>query len=1191
MILAIWGKVRRASCWLGVLLASFPGLGQEARGERVTLEEVGAFAHGPMGDVVGLDVVGARAYLVSATGLWIVDVSDGARPGLVSWFPTPGARAVGVRDGTAYLALGGDGVGGNATMLMVDVSGARPTAKGEFRRYAGLMEGVDVSVAGGRTLLVAGGSGGKWNPGVRAFNLFDIDELATLAVRPGGVGAEAREGISGHMVEEGGEHVSAVVTEGGLTLVGGAGPEGSMRHVELGSKGGDVFLTRLGVDLAVLVAFPGLREVGIYVAPGGVGDLTPERRGGFATAGAPLGLWAGGGYCFVAAGSGGVEGYRLGAGGREAERVGDKRTGGRAVGLEVVGEWVYVADGFGGLKVMRWATDAEPSQGPEVRLEASAAEAGYWESVVLRAEVEARGVGVERVEFFDGEMKLGEDMEAPYEWEMKGGEVGPRMIRARATDGRGRMGESGPVRVAVHYGPHGGGQILFNNRVSGAVDARVEYALDPSQGASGFFFAELWAGRSQLGMQPIAATTFRTNSQAAYGYVNSVVATHPSLRGGRSVRVEMRVYLRSSATLAGSLQNSKIITGQSAAIQVVLTEPPEAPANLIGLQPTTVILPLWSFFQKMTIDERVVLEGDPLDIRVEAFNHYFGDASQALEKIEIFDQDVLVGEMLRGANKTDFTLRIPSLSLGTLYFNTLATGADGYKERGYRHMFSLGLPVRVESVDAAPVVRLRGPLRGPMAPGQPIRPRVEVESGHKELVEAKIRLFDPSGVERVVREYAEWPRGTNNACVWGIEAGAPLGNWTATFEGRTPAGTLGKSEAFPFMVTNALPLEQALGVQQLGVRSEGISPWVGKRPGVNEVVVAAESGFVEDGGRSEMSMEVVGPGRLSFSWAVSSEQGRDFLEFRVSGARVDMISGEESLHPVVYEVPAGPQVLSWVYAKDAANSAGKDAGWVGNVAYGAANQAPELMSVPNKVLARGMLWRHQLAGSDAETPAGMLVYSKVSGPAGLTVAAGGLLSWKPGPGDALGEHVARVRVSDGALSAEREFKVVVAAVNLPPSVTLSAPVGPVVAGRGVTLEAVATDPEGGVAKVEFYRQLELLGISTAAPHQLRLENLMVGREHLTARVTDMEGAVGVSGEVILEVVAPEGAARLRMDGAGRLRVAGSAGRSYQIQWKGKLGEAEWKSLGVVGVGTGEVEFEDGANPMGESRYYRAVLVE
>jgi hypothetical protein len=78
---------------------------------------------------------------------------------------------------------------------------------------------------------------------------------------------------------------------------------------------------------------------------------------------------------------------------------------------------------------------------------------------------------------------------------------------------------------------------------------------------------------------------------------------------------------------------------------------------------------------------------------------------------------------------------------------------------------------------------------------------------------------------------------------------------------------------------------------------------------------------------------VIGPGRLTFRWKVSSEPGYDFLTFFVNAAARASISGETDWQQMSFDIPHGEHTLKWVYSKDGSVSAGRDAGWVDEVTF------------------------------------------------------------------------------------------------------------------------------------------------------------------------------------------------------------------------------------------------------------------
>jgi len=1171
---------------VGVLLG-----GGEGRGEVAQISPVGRFTHPQLGVVTGVDVSGNKAYLASTTGLWVVDIANPERPTPHSSYLAEGATAVGVDGGRAFLALRQDGNPGGKSMLTLDVSGAAPVVAGEFSRLGSLMGGVDVSVAGGRALLVGASHDGLWNLGVRAFNLFDVDEISSVAIRPTGAVSDTRMGIAGHMVEAGGDYLSAVVTDHGLTLAPGVGGEGAMRHLALAEGASAVFLAPVGLEMCALVAFAERREVrlfGVVAGPGG--SRTAEARSVFSTGGRPLGLFVADGYCFVAADRAGVEIYRLDPRHGRHLLVGSLETGGRARRLKVAGDLIHVAEGEGGYRVLRWSSDTLPNEAPVVALAAELVDGVASGRVVLAAEAADGDGEVLKVEFYDGVRKLGEDVEAPYGLEVAGFAPGPHVLTARAVDDRGGVGVSPAVSAGVPYPPRPQGQIEFNNRKTGMVDARV-FLPGGVQGAGAGMVAELWLGRSWQIMELVATTSFRTTSAAAMGYVNALVVAPPGYFAGEWVYAYMRVWDGRAGSYINA-QRRNALYGQSSLISVVLTAPPDAPAPMVGLyaftlgglNPPNVIEGL--MFTSFTLSTPAANLGDELVLESDV--GYFYDEPRVV-KVEYFDGETKLGEVFRDTTATRYSLAVSNLAVGTHQIRAVATGSDGATKEAGPRTFTV-LPANSPPGVGKPSLEFPTYARG-----QTLRLGTSVVSGLTTLPGGRVRIYDSTGAERSVFEYASWSRGQTLAFLGGVGLEGPLGTWSVTHEVTGAGGAVGKSIPLAFTLVDSIPLGQALDAPHLSFTTAGERPWVGRPTYSQDLSVGgsqAESGHVGDGGRSELGTTVVGPGRLTFAWGVSSEREKDFLEFRIAGQLMARISGEPALHDFGCDIPEGPHQITWVYVKDAAGAAGRDAGLVDNVRFApqVVNTPPRLSALPNKRQTAGVLWRHQLVGIDAETAPEQLVYSLGSHPPGLSLTSGGLLSWRPDPLDA-GTYPVNVIVSDGQLTANAWFDLTVARPNQPPVVVLAGPAGPIALGQAATLAAAVSDADGVVAKVEFLRGEERIGVDTLDPFALVVGNLGVGTHWVAARATDDMGGVATSARVAVEVVAPEGAARLALAGPGRLSITGLVGRSYVVEMKGDLREEEWQVVGVVRLDSETQEYEAGGNPMGAARYYRVVLVE
>jgi hypothetical protein len=134
--------------------------------------------------------------------------------------------------------------------------------------------------------------------------------------------------------------------------------------------------------------------------------------------------------------------------------------------------------------------------------------------------------------------------------------------------------------VMVSVAAFAQGQITFNNRVAGVVDARVTFAdgANAGQGVGAGYTAQLFGGADANSLSALSpSTTFRTSSAAAQGYVNGVVVDVPGIAPGLKATIVMRVFDSSSAQI-----------GQSGPISITLGGGTLPPANLEGLQAFTV---------------------------------------------------------------------------------------------------------------------------------------------------------------------------------------------------------------------------------------------------------------------------------------------------------------------------------------------------------------------------------------------------------------------------------------------------------------------------------------------------------------------------------------------------------------------------------------------------------------------------
>jgi hypothetical protein len=143
--------------------------------------------------------------------------------------------------------------------------------------------------------------------------------------------------------------------------------------------------------------------------------------------------------------------------------------------------------------------DMEPPQISSFTANGMATDVSFSTSTNVRLHVEASDdVGVTLVEFFDGDVAIGQRSEPPYElgWLVTSQEQGIHQLRAVASDASGKQAEA-TLEVSVSTEP--GGQRLHYNVISGASPGSGIYGLahgpDGSIYASGTHDGDIWIAK------------------------------------------------------------------------------------------------------------------------------------------------------------------------------------------------------------------------------------------------------------------------------------------------------------------------------------------------------------------------------------------------------------------------------------------------------------------------------------------------------------------------------------------------------------------------------------------------------------------------------------------------------------------------------------------------------------------------
>jgi hypothetical protein len=99
--------------------------------------------------------------------------------------------------------------------------------------------------------------------------------------------------------------------------------------------------------------------------------------------------------------------------------------------------------------------------------------------------------------------------------------------------------------------------------------------------------------------------------------------------------------------------------------------------------------------------------------------------------------------------------------------------------------------------------------------------------------------------------------------------------------------------------------------------------------------LSARSGKIPDSGKTSLIIRAFYSMQdsVKFYFKVSSEEGWDYLSFKLNDKEVFKISGEVDWTKEVIAIPSGFNKLEWVYYKDANTSRGSDCAWVDKIDF------------------------------------------------------------------------------------------------------------------------------------------------------------------------------------------------------------------------------------------------------------------
>lgn len=124
---------------------------------------------------------------------------------------------------------------------------------------------------------------------------------------------------------------------------------------------------------------------------------------------------------------------------------------------------------------------------------------------------------------------------------------------------------------------------------------------------------------------------------------------------------------------------------------------------------------------------------------------------------------------------------------------------------------------------------------------------------------------------------------------------------------------------------------------ELEWQTDETSPWtVLTGSAAYDGVACAVSAKIGDEASTSVRTVVSGPGKVSFVWRTSCEEGYDWCHFSVNGVRMASRTGETAWGKVTFDLPAATNELVWTYRKDDMDELGKtgqDAAYLDQIEY------------------------------------------------------------------------------------------------------------------------------------------------------------------------------------------------------------------------------------------------------------------
>ncbi len=721
-------------------------------------------------------------------------------------------------------------------------------------------------------------------------------------------------------------------------------------------------------------------------------------------------------------------------------------------------------------------------------------------TITLQANASDADGSISKVEFFQGEVKIGEDSTVPYSVNWSGAQSGTYLITARATDNLGMKVDSIPVWITVNNPPSVELSLYSeSNPIQPGGEALLLTSVTDSDGT--ISKVDFYRGTTLIGTSTTFPFTYTWTNIPSGNHSLTAKATDNKGATSTSAAVSLVVNTPPSVSISSPVNQAIIATSSNIAINATAGDTDGAVnkvdfyqgANLLGTDTTSPFSITWNnvpagtyvLTAKATDDKGAVTTSSPVVISAAAFFDDFNDNS---------------------LNSTNWQVMTPSSAVvvseqGQQLRITVPASAAGYNGVTSKSSYDIrGGSVQVQLV-------------------QPVSQAGWVENYLQVLLDSQNYLLINVGAGGTLLR--SMVNGANDQVIIPFD-GVAHRYWQIRHAQSTNAVSF---ETSPDGVTWTTRKTATAGFSLAAVKFQLVAGAYGTGNGAPGAAIY--DNFQVQGAVVANALPTVSitspvnnapftaPANITINANANDSDG--------TVTKVDFYQGTS----LIGTDTASPYTFNWnsvgigtypLTAKATDNSGAVTTSSSINVTVGAPNNPPAVnITLPanNATFTAPANLTINASASDSDGAISKVDFYQGSSLIGTATTSPYSVSWTNIPA---GTYTLTAKATDnsGAVTTSTAVNVI---SNAAPSVAITSPTSAASfsAPANLTINANASDADGTVTQVEFYQGSTLLGTDTSSPFSVAWNNVPVGSYDLFVKATDNRGAVSVSSFVTINV--------------------------------------------------------------------------